>query len=89
MEICNDCDWGIKYLENFAIMLVNGVGYRFFMFDMTKEGVIEFIKYFKPNNDFETIDINKTSLSRKYIICHYWYFRDLEFYVKPNICDYY
>ena len=52
-------------------MLVNGVGYRFFMFDMTKEGVIEFIKYFKPNNDFETIDINKTSLSRKYMICHY------------------
>ena len=68
-------------------MLVNDVDYRFFMFDMTKEGVIEFIKGFKPSHEFETININKTSLSRKYMICHYWYFRDLAFYVKPNICN--
>ena len=35
----------------------------------------------------EGIDINKTNLSRKCIICHYWYFKDLEFKFKSNICS--
>ena len=55
------------------------------MFDMTKEDVIEFIKkeFHKSIHEFETtlqyerigiskgIDINKTSLSIKCVICHY------------------
>ena len=57
------------------------------MFGMTKEDVIEFIKSFEPNYEFERIDINKTSLSRKCMICHYWYFKDLGFYFKPNVCN--
>ena len=47
-KICNDCYWGIKSFANFAIITANGVGYRFFMFDMTGV-VIEFIKDFEPN----------------------------------------
>ena len=69
--IWNDCDWGIKYFGNFAIMHVNSFAYRFFMFNMTKEDVVEFIKDFEPNYEFETIDMNKTSLSRKCLIFHY------------------
>ena len=66
-----------------------GCGYRFYMFQVTKEDEIEFIKDFEPNDEFETIDINKTSLSRKCMICHYWYFKDLDFYFNPNVCNKY
>ena len=51
-KVCNDGDWGIKSVGNFAIMYVNGFGYRFLMFDMTKEDVIEFIKDIEPNDEF-------------------------------------
>ena len=84
-KVCNDGDWGIKSVGNFAIMHVNGFGYRFLMFDMTKEDVIEFIKDIEPNDEFETINVNKSSLSRKCMICHYWCFKNLDFYFKPNI----
>ena len=86
-KIFNYCDRGKKYFRNFAIIHVNGFGYRFFMFDMTKEDAIEFVKDFEPSDEFETIDINKTSLSRKCMICHYWYFKDLDFYFKSNVCN--
>ena len=43
-KICNDCDWGIKYFGNFATINVSSVSYRFFMFDMTEEDVIESIR---------------------------------------------
>ena len=39
----------MKSFGNFAIITANGVGYRFFMFDMTEEDVIEFIKDFEPD----------------------------------------
>ena len=42
-KICDDCGWGIKSFGNFALMHVNDVGYRFFMFDMIEE-VIELIR---------------------------------------------
>ena len=35
---------------------------------MTKEYVIEFIKDFEPNDEFETIDTNQISLLRKCLI---------------------
>ena len=38
-KICSRCDWGIKCFRNFAI----------FMFDITDEDVIEFIKDFEPD----------------------------------------
>ena len=70
----------------------------FFMFDMTEEYVIEFIKYFEPNDEFEItlqyeridiseeIDIDKTGLSRG-CICHYWYFKDAGVKFKPLVCN--
>ena len=96
-KICNDCNWGIKSFK--PIMLVNGVGYRFFMFDMTLEDVIDFIKDFESDDEFETtlqyeridisegIDIGKTSALKECMICNYWYFKDLEFQFKSNICN--
>ena len=95
----NRCDCRIKYFGNFAVITVNDFSYRFFMFDMTEEDVIEFIKDFEPDDEFETtlrykridiskaIDINKTSSSRKYMICHYWDFKDLEFKCESSICN--
>ena len=71
-------------MGNFAIMHVNSFAYRFFMFNMTKEYVIEFIKDFEPNDEFETIDTNQISLLRKFSL---FYFKDLGFYFKPNICN--
>ena len=46
-NICNRCDWGIESLGNFAIIHVNDFSYRFFVFDMTEQDVIEFIKDFE------------------------------------------
>ena len=33
----------------------------------------------------EGIDANKTSLLKKYDICHYWYFKDIGFKYEPYI----
>ena len=55
------------------------------MFDMTKKDVIKFIRDFKPDDEFQRIDINKTSTSKECMLCHYWYFKDLEFNFKSNI----
>ena len=69
------------------------------MFDMTEENMIEFIKDFKPDDEFkktlqnkridisEEIDIDKTSLSRECMICHYQYFNDVRFKFESNICN--
>ena len=45
----NDFDWKIKPFGDFAIITANGVGHRFFMFDMTEEDVIDFVKNFESN----------------------------------------
>ena len=94
-NICNRCDWGIKSFGNFAMIHVNDFSYRLFMFDMTEEDVIEFIKDFEPNDEFETtlqyeridisegIDIHKTNASKECMLCHYWYFKDVRFKFKP------
>ena len=69
------------------------------MFHMTEEDVIEFIKAFEPDDEYETslqyervdiserIDTNKTSLSKECMLCHYWYFKDLQFKFKLNVCN--
>ena len=62
------------------------------MFDITEEDVIELIKDFEPDDEFETtlpyettdiskgIDIDKTSLSRECMIYHYWFvIKDVRF----------
>ena len=33
------------------------------------------------------IDVNKTSASKKYYICHYWYFLDKGFKFESYVCN--
>ena len=35
----------------------------------------------------EGIDINRTSISKEYDICHFWYFKDIGFKYEPNLCN--
>ena len=35
----------------------------------------------------EGIDTNKTSASKKCMLCHYWYFKDVGFKFEPNVCN--
>ena len=50
-KTCHRFGWGIKSFGTFAIIHVNDFSYRFFMFDMTEEDVIEFIKDFEPGDE--------------------------------------
>ena len=35
----------------------------------------------------EVIDVNKTSLSKECMLCHYWYFKDVGFKFEPHVCN--
>ena len=35
----------------------------------------------------EGIDVNKTSASKEYDVCHYWYFLNYSFLFQPNVCN--
>ena len=35
----------------------------------------------------EGIDVNKTILSKECDICHYWYFKDIDFKYEPYLCN--
>ena len=35
----------------------------------------------------EEIDISKTSKSKKCILCHYWYFKDVGYKFQPHLCN--
>ena len=35
----------------------------------------------------EWIDVNKTSASKEYELCHYWFFKDIGFKVKEHDCN--
>ena len=35
----------------------------------------------------EGIDINKTSASKECMLCHYWYFKDVEFKFELHVCN--
>ena len=37
----------------------------------------------------EGIDVNKTSESKQYDICHFWYFLNKDFKFQPNACNRY
>ena len=37
-------------------------------------------------NASEGIDTNKRSASIKYMLCHYWYFKDAGFKLEPHVC---
>ena len=35
----------------------------------------------------EEIDINKTSLSKECMLCHYWFFKDVGFKFEEHVCN--
>ena len=35
----------------------------------------------------EEIDVNKTSLLKECDICHFWYFKDIDFKHEPYLCN--
>ena len=35
----------------------------------------------------EGIDTNKTNASKKCMLCHYWYFKDVEFKFERHVCN--
>ena len=35
----------------------------------------------------EQIDINKTSASKECELCHYWFFKDIEFKFEEHVCN--
>ena len=37
----------------------------------------------------EGIDLNKTNGLQEYIICHYWYFLEINFRFQPKVCNVY
>ena len=42
--------------------------------------------YFNRIDVFEVTDVNKTSTSKEYDICHYWYFLNYSFKFPSNVC---
>ena len=34
----------------------------------------------------EGIGVNKTTVSQEHIICHYWYFHEINFRFQPKVC---
>ena len=38
-------------------------------------------------NVLERIDVNKTSASNEYELCHYWFFKDAGFKVEEHVCN--
>ena len=43
--------------------------------------------YFDRTDVSEGIDLNKTSTSKEYDICYYWYFLNYSFTFQPNVCN--
>ena len=35
----------------------------------------------------EGIDINKSNKSKEFMICHYWYFKDIGYTFEPYLCN--
>ena len=35
----------------------------------------------------EGIDVNKTSLSKECMLCHFWYFKDVGFKFEEHVCN--
>ena len=35
----------------------------------------------------EGIDIDRTSESKEYMLCHYWYFKDVAYKFQPYVCN--
>ena len=44
---------------------------------------------YEKTNVSEGIDPNKTSASKEYMLCHYWYFKDVRFKFESHACNKY
>ena len=45
------------------------------------------ILYFERIDASEVTDVNKTSKSKEFDICHYWYFLNKRFKFQPYVCN--
>ena len=43
--------------------------------------------HYEKNSVSEGTDINKTNTSKEYMLCHYWYFKDVGFKFEPHVCN--
>ena len=42
---------------------------------------------YEKNSVSEGTDINKTNTSKEYMLCHYWYFKDVGFKFELHVCN--
>ena len=42
---------------------------------------------YQKNYVSKGIDVNKTSASKEYRLCHYWFFKDIEFKFEELVCN--
>ena len=42
---------------------------------------------YEKNDASEGIDVNKTSVSKEYELCHYWFFKDVGFKFEKHFCN--
>ena len=42
---------------------------------------------YQKNYVSEGIDVNKTSASKEYRLCHYWFFKDIGFKFEEHVCN--
>ena len=45
------------------------------------------MRYFDGIDVSKGTDVNKTSASKEFDICHYWYFLNYSFKFQPNVCN--
>ena len=50
---------------------------------------VSIIKYLqhKKIDVWEGLDTNKTGASKEYMLCHYWYFKDVGFKFERHFCN--
>ena len=69
-----------------AIFYENNKYYRQVFTNNTITNNITMI-YYDRIDVCEEIDVNKTSASKEYDLCHYWYFSNFSFKFQPNVCN--
>ena len=42
---------------------------------------------YENNDDPEGIDINETCASKEYMLCHYWYFKNIGYKFELHVCN--
>ena len=47
---------------------------------------IKMLQY-ENNDDPEGIDINETCASKEYMLCHYWYFKNIGYKFELHVCN--